>query len=147
MKTQVSILIKNESLFSRAWTLWWFINIFKKMPMDVYIDSENNKQTLIASDEPYLIDLEPGEHEILFVDPKAKQKKFNSALVGATFGFAAAGVTGGSVLAGTSMGYNAAYDGTVRNGAVRFTLNEGDTLKLQAQAKHNGSVKVKVLKG
>lgn len=32
--------------------------------MDVYIDLENDKQTLKASNEPYLIDLEPGEHEI-----------------------------------------------------------------------------------
>lgn len=147
MKTQVSILIKNESLFSRAMTLLWFINIFKKMPVDVYIDSEDNKYTLKPNKTPYLIDLEPGEHEILFADPKAKQKAMTKALTGALLGATMAGAGGGSMLGGAAVGYDAAYDGTVRNGAVRFKLNEGDTLKLCAKNKGNGSVKVKVLKG
>ena len=146
MKTQVSILVKNESLFSRAMTLLWFINIFKKMPVDVYIDSEDNKQTLKPSKEPYLIDLEPGQHEILFADPKAKQKAVSQALTGAILGASMAGAGGGSMLGGAAMGYDSAYDGTVRNGVVRFTLNEGDTLKLRVKNKRNGSVKVKVLK-
>ena len=30
MKTQVSILVKNESLYSRFMSFMWFINIFKK---------------------------------------------------------------------------------------------------------------------
>ena len=31
MKTQISILVKNESLMSRFMSFLWFINIFKKM--------------------------------------------------------------------------------------------------------------------
>ena len=67
MKTQVSILVKNSTLFSRAMTFWWFINIFKKMPVNVWVDEDPEKvkkptMVLKASKTPYEIDLEPGAH-------------------------------------------------------------------------------------
>ncbi len=146
MKTQVSILVKNESLFSRFMSFLWFINIFKKMSVNVFIDSEDNMQTLKASKEPYLIDLEPGEHQLLFTDPRAKSKARMKAVTGAFLGATASGAFGGSFLDGAVMGYDGAYDGTVRNGVIAFTLNEGDVLKLWCKPKSNGSVKVKVIK-
>lgn len=144
MQTQVSILVKNESIVSRFFSFLWFINIFKKMPVDVYIDSENNKQTLKARREPYVFDLEPGQHIIVFADPRAKSKAafgaVTGALLGGTFNMAA----GGSFFGGAADAYS--FDGTVRNGCIDFTLQEGDLLKLSAKPKRNGSVKVKKLK-
>lgn len=146
MKTQVSILVKNESLFSRFFSILWFINIFKKMSVEVYIDSMDNQRTLKASAEPYLIDMEPGEHQMLFSDPRAASKAAFKGLTGAFLGMAAAGAAGGSMLGGAAMGYDDASGGSVKDNVVSFTLREGDVLKISAQPKHNGSVKVKLLK-
>lgn len=146
MKTQVSILVKNESLVSRFFSIMWFVNMFKKMSVVAYIDSENAMpQTLMASNEPYVFDLGPGSHAILFADPGAAGKKAFKAMTGAFIGATAAGAGGGSMLGGAAMGYNSTYDNTVRNGVAQFNLNEGDLLKILVQPKHNGSVKVKFL--
>lgn len=79
MKTQVSILVKNESLYSRCMSFLWFINIFKKMSVQVWIDQDPETartptKTLKASKEPYEIDLEPGPHTLYFTDPRAGSK-------------------------------------------------------------------------
>ena len=67
MKTQVSILVRNASLYARAKTLFWFVNIFKKLPVNVWIDEDpetakNPTMVLKASEKPYEIDLAPGHH-------------------------------------------------------------------------------------
>ena len=82
MKTQESILVKNESLFSRLFSLLWFVNIFKKMSVQVTIGNDQvNAKTLQASNEPYLIDVTPGSHEFLFTDCRAAGKAaFNKSL-------------------------------------------------------------------
>jgi hypothetical protein len=146
MQTQVSIQVKNESIVSRFFSIMWFINIFKKMSVDAHIDSEGNVQTLKASKEPYLIDLEPGAHQILFTDPRAAGKKAFKAVTGAFMGAAVGGAFGGSMLEGAAWGADGASGGAVKNGIVSFTLRDGDVLRLSAKPKHNGSVKVKILK-
>lgn len=146
MKTQLSVLVKNESIVSRFFSLMWIINIFKKMPVDMYIDSETNVQRLKSSSTPYLIDMEPGQHEILFKDPRAGGKALFNAAVGATLGAAVGAAGGGSFLGGAAIGGSAAMDNTVRNGVLSCTLNDGDVLCISAQPKRNGSVKVKILK-
>lgn len=145
MKTQVSILVKNESLLSRAMTLMWFINIFKKMSVEVYIDSMENKQLLQARNEPYLIDLQPGQHEIMFADPKSHSKAVTRGLTGAILGAGLTGGLGGSLIGGAVMGYESASNTSIKDNVVSFALNEGDVLKLSVQAKSNGSVKIKIL--
>ena len=145
MKTQVSILVKNESLFTRFFSFLWFINIFKKMPIEIYIDSMEDKMVLKASNEPYLIDVEPGQHEILFVDPRAGSKAVMKGLTGAILGASVMGGAGGSFIGGAVMGYESASNTSIKNNVVSFTLNEGDVIKLSAKPKHNGNVKIKVL--
>ena len=145
MKTQVSILVKNESLFSRAMTLMWFVNIFKKMSVDVYIDSMENKMTLKAQNEPYLIDVEPGQHEIMFMDPKAGSKAVSRGITGAFLGAGIMGGAGGSLLGGAMMGYESASNTSVKDNVISFALNEGDLMEISVQCKSNGSVKLKVL--
>ncbi|MCD7818152.1 MAG: hypothetical protein LUH07_03770 [Lachnospiraceae bacterium] len=145
MKTQVSVLVKNESIVSRFFTFLWFVNIFKKMPVDMHIDTEANVQRLKASSQPYLIDVEPGSHQILFTDPRAKTKATFSAVTGAVVGAAFSAGAGGSVLGGAALGADAVSDNTVRNGVVSCHLNEGDVLELMVKPKRNGSVKVKII--
>lgn len=143
MKTQLSILVKNESLFSRFYSFLWFINIFKKMSVVVCIDGDQaNAKTLKASKEPYLIDVTPGQHQILITDPRAGNKQafkaFSGAVVGSIFSIATDGVIDSSDFASEGS--------TIRDGVVQCVLNEGDVLRISAKPKHNGSVKVKILK-
>ena len=91
MKTQVSILVRNASLYARAKTLFWFVNIFKKLPVNVWIDEDpetakNPTMVLKASEKPYEIDLAPGHHVLYFSDPKAGEKRFTNAVTGAFLG-------------------------------------------------------------
>lgn len=147
MKTQISILVKNESLLSRFMSFLWFINIFKRMPVNVWIDDGEAAPTVLkASKTPYLIDVEPGYHQILFTDPRAKNKQAFGAVTGAFVG-GAFGLAAGDGLFGAAAGADAFAGGsTVRDNVVECTLNEGDVLKLSAKPKRNGSVKVKILK-
>lgn len=152
MKTQISILVKNESLLSRFYTLFWFINIFKKMSVEVFIDSTSSKMVLKAQKDPYLIDVTPGQHQLMFADPradnKAKYDSFTKGFYGATFGAFVSGVSGGSVVDGAVSGFDqwkGVGKSLVRDGFVSVTLNDGDVLKLSAQPKRNGSVMVTVL--
>ena len=71
----VKSCVKNESFFSRMYSFLWFINIFKKMSVAVIIDGDTeNPHILQARKEPYLLDITPGQHEILFTDPRAASK-------------------------------------------------------------------------
>lgn len=146
MQTQISVLVKNESLLSRFMSWMWFINIFKKMSVNCFLDGSEEAQVLKARKEPYLIDVEPGVHEIMFTDPRAKSKNaFRSAtgaLVGGAFGLAAGG---SSAISGAMIGAQDART-AIHDSAVQCTLQEGDVLRLSVKPKNNGSVKVKVLK-
>lgn len=147
MKTQISILVKNESLLSRFMSFLWFINIFKRMPVNLWIDDMNgNPNVLKAHRNPYIVDIEPGYHQLMFTDPRAKNKQAFRAVTGAFVG-GAFGLAAGDGLFGAAAGAEAFAGGsTVRDNIVECTLNEGDLLKLSVKPKRNGSVKVKILK-
>ena len=147
MKTQVSIYVKNASIFSRLWSFLWFINIFKKMSVNAYIDSKDTPpQRLKARSEPYLIDLAPGSHTIVFADPKAGEKKLGRWLTGAFVGsaFGLAGGMDSALTAGSAWG-KAFAGNQAHDDAVQFSLREGEVLKIQVQPKLNGSVKTEFL--
>lgn len=145
MNTQISILVKNESFVSRLFSTTF--GIFRKMPVDIVIDDPNAApQRLKASKEPYLIDLAPGNHQILFTDPRAKKKARSKAIVGAMMGAAAGAAYGGSIFGGAAAGADAFSGASAKDGVLSFSLQEGDVLKVSAQPKRNGSVKVKILK-
>ena len=61
MKTQLSILVKKETLMARMQSFLWFITIFKKTGVEISIDG-GPSQLLAASKEPYLFDGTPGCH-------------------------------------------------------------------------------------
>lgn len=147
MKTQISILVKNENIISRFFSLLWIVNIFKKMPVDIIIDDPSAApQRLKASREPYLIDLAPGSHQILFTDPRAAGKAAFKAVTGAFMGAAISGAAGGSFTAGAVLGADSVSGNSVKNGVLSFNLREGDILRVSAKPKRNGSVKIKILK-
>lgn len=129
-------------------TLWWFINIFRKLPVNVWIDENPEtvkKPTMVlkASKTPYEIDLNPGAHVLYFTDPKAGQKRFTRAMTGALMGAAMAGAGGGSMLSGASMGADSANDNSVGIGYASFVLKEGDVFKISVRPNRKGDVKVK----
>lgn len=146
MKTHISILVKNESLFSRFMSFLWFINIFKKMSVNVWIDDDSVEPSVLkANKEPYLFDVEPGHHSILVTDPRAKSKQAFKAVTGAFVG-GAMGLGVGSGMAGAAAGADLFSGSVVRDNIVECNLNEGDVLKISVKPKNNGSVKIKILK-
>lgn len=145
MKTQISILVKNDTIYSRLMTVLWFVNIFRKMSVNVQID-DGEVQKLKASKEPYVFDVEPGVHTITFTDPKSGSKAMTRAMTGAILGAAAGGAGGGSMFAGAAVGAEMAKGNQIREGAAQVTLNEGDVFELWCRNTRKGGVKVKQVK-
>ena len=142
MSAKLSILVKDETLFSKMHSFAWIINIFKKSSVAVCIDGdEANAMMLKASKEPYVIDLNPGYHQIVIADPKAKKKKSDNAVSNLMMGGIFSIATGGAIGATDFMGSSA-----IKDGVVQCNLNEGDLLSISARPKSNGNVKVKILK-
>ena len=147
MKTQISILVKNEALLSRFMSFLWFINIFKRMPVNVWIDNGDAPPIVLkASSEPYVFDVNPGSHSILITDPRAGKKQafraVTGAFVGGAFGLGVgAGVSG--MIAGAEL---AAGGSQINDSVVNCNLGPGDVLKISARPKNNGKVKIKILK-
>ena len=146
MKTQISILVKNESLLSRFMSFLWFINIFKKMSVNVWIDDDSGKpHVLTAREKPYVVNVAPGHHDLLFTDPRAKSKQAFKMATGAFAGFAF-GLGAGAGMAGAAAGADLFSGAQIRDGVVSCNLNEGDRLNIMVKPKHNGSIKIKILK-
>lgn len=143
MKTQISILVKKETLMSRMQSFLWFITIFKKTAVSVCVDGDTaNTMLLPARKEPYLIDVTPGTHEVVFSDPRAAGKhaynKFTNLFLGWIFALSTDGAIGVSDF---DNGGN-----TIRDGYLQCNLVEGDLLKVSARGTYKGGVKVKILK-
>lgn len=141
MKTQLSILVKKETLMARMQSFLWFITIFKKTGVEISIDG-GPSQLLAASKEPYLFDVTPGCHEVTFVDPRAGGKQAYSKFTNLFLGFIFSVSTDGAI--GMSDFDNGGA--TVRDGYLQCVLNEGDLLKVSARGDRKGGVKVKILK-
>ena len=147
MNTQISILVKNEPLLSRFMSFLWFINIFKRMPVNVWIDDGDVPPVVLkASKEPYIFNVDPGYHVIQVTDPRAGSKKAFRAVTGAFMG-GAFGLAAGDGLGGMLMGADMAAGGSrINDSCVECNLNHGDLLKISVRPKSNGSVKIKILK-
>ena len=142
MSAQLSVLIKDESLFSKMHSFAWIVNIFKKSSVLVCIDGdEANAMLLKANKQPYEIELTPGYHQILIADPKAGKKKSYNAVSNFMMGGIFSIATGGAIGATDFMG-----DSTIKDGVVQCNLNDGDVLSVSAKPKSNGNIKVKILK-
>lgn len=149
MKTQISIQVNNENWLSRCMSIYMSFGLFVKAKVKVYIDSANVKPLVLkARKEPYILDLEPGEHMLVFeAKGKADADKFFAGAVGAMIGMGSgnlgttiAAAQGASDFANAFQGHN-----TVKDNQLVCTLHEGDMLKISIQPKRNGVVKIKVL--
>ncbi len=153
MKTQLSVRVKKESFYSKMMGKFYLgpLSMFGKRPIIVSIDGKEQK--LLPSKKPYLLDIEPGSHQVDFIDPQRKAKHAGQAVnkawdaamgaaVGAAVGGGAMGAymgaTGAAQISETS--FNMLNDG----GSVQVNIKEGDILKLKCRAQRNGSVKVEL---
>ena len=103
MKTQISIQVKNENWISRCMSIYMGLGLLMKAKVHVLVDSENAQPIILkARQEPYLIDVEPGTHQIFFFDPKAKGKAITDRLVGGFIG-GAMGLGAGNGISGMAM--------------------------------------------
>ena len=69
MKTQIIITAKKEGLFSKAHgSVWGTFGMFGKRSVTVEIDG--NLYDVPANNQPTAFDVEPGEHTLVFTDPR-----------------------------------------------------------------------------
>lgn len=150
MKTQISIEVKNENWMSRCMSIYMSLGLFVKAKVNMYVDDTSAQPVILkARKEPYLIEVEPGEHRIAFTaKSKANVDKLLAGAAGGIFGmglggnafhttaFAREGVDFVSGL----MGHN-----KVQDNLLECSLREGDLLKIRIQPKRNGAVKIKIL--
>lgn len=139
MKTQLHLYVKNESLYTRFFGGGlWFINLFRKLPLEITVDGEKKK--LKPQADPYVYDLAPGRHEVIGKDPRQMTKKADKALTGAVLGASIMAGAGGSIVAGAMLGADATRDNIFREGGCSLNLNDGDIIKVSCQATRKGGV-------
>lgn len=150
MKTQLLITVKDAGLFTKAQSsLLWFIEIFKKSKMNVWIDSVDSVPiTLTARPQPYEVEIAPGTHIIYFDDPKRASRSKLTALgenlvlgaMGAGIGAASGGATGAII--GTTLA-TSGKRAEVRDNILCCTLADGDELAVTVKPLSK-KVKIKV---
>lgn len=149
MKTQLSVLVKSESMMGKA-NAHRFLGPFAlltKSTMVLIIDGETHE--LKENKKPYIFDLEPGKHVIQFLDPKKDRKEaarnLDKLVAGAMIG--GIGALGGNAwLAFEGSDVDWMFGKVTEDGAAEINLREGDILKLSCKGTGKGVPKVKVLK-
>lgn len=144
MKTSVSILVKNENLWTKAnSSLLWFIKIFQKSKVLVSVNGAEPVE-LEASKDFHVIEVEPGHVTLQFTDPGAKAKATHKKMAGCLIGLSAGLAFGGSGVSEAMIGSEMAKS-SVKEDILECDLQEGDDLKISCVSKGNGRVKVKLL--
>lgn len=151
MKTQISILVKKEGFLTSSFTVHPIWDRSPRSFVKVWIDSENSEPLeLVPRKEPYLIDVEPGVHELLFKDGAKKMSlgktvKASLAIGLGAFAFGATGRLGSAVDMATTIALGSSGK-KIEDGYAAFELKEGDVFKLSCQVKDtNGTVRVEAL--
>lgn len=149
MKTQISIQVKNENWLSKGDSLLGLLALLKKSTVNVYVDNAGMKPLILkARKEPYVLDVESGQHILLFeAKVRTSGSKMLAGLVGAGVGMAAGDLYTTVVGAKGATDFVAALEGSnqVKDNQLLCTLQEGDVLKISVQPKRNGVVKIKIL--
>lgn len=150
MKAQVSILVKKESVISKFFSFISILDLFKKTAVYIYIDNpESDPIYLEAREEPYFLELEPGQHQMLFQDSKKLKKKAAGGLMKVASGVALGAFNmglGGSFTSGFSTVMDMKSPNGVQDGMASFILEEGEVIQLLCRPSRKGSVNVKRLK-
>lgn len=144
MKTQISVLVKGETMMGKMTkNVVWFVGLVTKSKVLMVLDGKEHE--LEESKDPYVFDVEPGQHQIQFVDPKKANKDFMKGVNKATAGVLGFVVGGGSFTFAEDFA-SLVPGSEIEGGAANIMLNEGDILKLSCQNTGIGIPKVKVLK-
>ncbi len=151
MKTQILLTVEDAGLYTKMTSsLFWFVEVFKKAKMNVWIDDPDSAPiTLQAREEPYEIPVSPGEHILYFEDTKRASRErlrnFSKALslgaLGAGFGLASGGLSGAAIGASALAGGQRTR---VQGNLLTCVLAEGDELAVKVKPK---SKKVKITVG
>lgn len=149
MKTQISITVKGDWLMKYTNLPIWILS--PKPYIGLYIDKGPDEGgeliKLKLSKTPYVIDLEPGEHQFFFVDSNVKNKKLISGSVKLAAGIAFGAFTGrmSDVALGTSIALESMNHKEIRDNYVHIILQEGDLFKISVKPGKKGSVKIQEL--
>lgn len=137
MKTQLLVTVKDANFVTKMYSsLLWFIEIFKKSKISIWIDSTDTAPiTLTARSKPYEVELTPGTHTIYIDDPKRASRTRLTALgnnlvlgaAGMGMGMASGGLTGAAIGAAIATGGKRAE---VRENVLCCTLADGDELAI-----------------
>lgn len=151
MKTQISVLVKGETLMGKL-NSNRFLGPFALLTKSkVIMVLDGKKHELAKSKQPYIFDVEPGQHQIQFTDPKKGNKEFAKSIDKVTAGAIgfAIGAGSGNTVAGSVLAEDFASlvpGRKIEGGVANIILNEGDILKLSCQGNSSGVPNVKVLK-
>lgn len=150
MKTQISVLVKAESMISKGNSNRFLgpFALLTKSKVIMVLDGKEHE--LVENKTPYVFDVEPGEHQIQFIDPKKANKDFARSVdkvftgtVGAIVGAAGGSLAAADVLSDVGTLFDI---GEIKGGAANILMREGDVLKLSCKGNSSGIPKVTVLK-
>ena len=150
MKTQVSILVEKESLLSRGISTGFspIIALAKRKDANkINILLDDQELTLAASNEPYVFDVEPGEHALLAADFNGGKKKISRAAGRAAGRAFLAAISGESVLGAIADSMEKSADRMSNDEADggTFTLEEGETAHFVCKPTAKGTVDITYL--
>ena len=149
MKTQISIQVKNENWISRCMSIYMSLGLFVKEKVKVYVDDANAEPLILkARKEPYVVDVEPGEHMLVFeAKGKAGADKFFAGAIGTMIGMGSGNLGTTMAAAQGASDFVTAFQGhnKIKDNQLVCVLKEGDILKIRVQPKRNGVVKIKEL--
>ena len=147
MQTQISLLVKGDSLGSMAKTAFSVRKIIERAGVIVEVDGYPFQ--LKASKEPYLMDVDPGPHEITAKDLREDLKKSSGRTFKMGMGMALGGMTGGvgGMLRGMADGFEASEreERNTEENHLKFSLQEGDIIRLELVADAKGVVKITIM--
>lgn len=150
MKTQLSITVKGDWLMK--YTSFWTIFPSRKPYIGLYIDKAPGEGgeliKLKMSKAPYVIEIEPGEHQFYFVDSNVKNKKILSGSIKFAMGMAFGAFTGSlnnAVLATSRAMDISASKKEIRDNYMHLTMQEGDLFKISVKPGKKGIVKIQEL--
>ena len=152
MKAQLSITVRGDLLMKYTSLPIWFLS--KKPYIGLFIDQKPQKRSkdcikLKLKKEPYIVEIEPGEHELYFTDSNSGNRRLISTTIKATIGIAFdcffAGATGEFDGTGLSSAMNTIGKYEIQDNYIHLNLNEGELFKISVKPGKKGKIKIEVL--
>ena len=151
---KVSIFVKAEGMMSKgldlATTPIWNVGKKLKAADEVLVQIDDASYVLEASDQPYVFDVQPGNHSIFAADINGAKKHGIGAFMKAA-SYASISLTSGApVMSSFAQGLDSARENyeraAAKHSSAQFFVSEGDTVEFSCQATAKGIVKIKRLR-